>query len=480
MRPSASAKMRSRATFAASCAGASGPSSGRPPRRARGGRRRSPPPGLRPPPRRLRSPAGSVLAQAAASFSSGKVRVLHSRSFPSFRERSSRWAPTRLFFRPRSGFEVHTMTMNEQLQNEIEQMLHDRSPDVEVVLAERAATGPRARVHRPPAGRRHALCERVSRDAQRRCASATRSRCPRRASSGRWCAPTTTGASVGSRVDVRTIEPIDGRRHFTATCSSPPTTRASISSRTTGGCGSTTPPSAAAGWCSSPGEGAREQGNSGGRQARREGEGDRAGHAPGRDRGRAARRLPQDARRPPPGARRSRPRHRRLHRVDGDRRRLDEVPGRASAPSRAGRGAGRRHRPGRADRRDAAEEPEPEIEWDWFHDTRARRRDAGQLQPHRRPDRQAGAAPADPRGRALDDVRRVRRPRRRDRDRHRAAGRPPLRVRRPRPHGGDPARLGEGAGRALRAGQPHQGRDHRGARPRARARRSCCRAAPTS
>ncbi len=81
---------------------------------------------------------------------------------------------------------------------------------------------------------------------------------------------------------------------------------------------------------------------------------------------------------------------------------------------------------------EVSEEPEPEIEWDWFNDWRARRRDAGQLQPHRGPDRQAGAAPAHQRGRALDDVRGVRRPRRRDRDRDRPAGRPPLRVRRPR------------------------------------------------
>ena len=147
-------------------------------------------------------------------------------------------------------------------------------------------------------------------------------------------------------------------------------------------------------------------------------------------------------------------------------------PPEVAAGRRAGRAAGR----GRAA---ARSEPEPEIEWDWFSRRHAGRRHARELQPHRRPDRQAGAAPAHQRGRALDDVRRVRRPRGRDRDRHRPAGRPPLRVRRPRPDGGDPARLGEGAGRALRAGQPHQGRHHRGAHARARARRSCCRAAPT-
>ena len=53
------------------------------------------------------------------------------------------------------------------------------------------------------------------------------------------------------------------------------------------------------------------------------------------------------------------------------------------------------------------------------------RRDAGQLRPHRRADRQAGDPAADPRGRARDDVRGVRRPRERGRDRHRPAGRRP-------------------------------------------------------
>ena len=72
--------------------------------------------------------------------------------------------------------------------------------------------------------------------------------------------------------------------------------------------------------------------------------------------------------------------------------------------------------------------------------------------------------PADSRGRARDDVRRVHRPRQRGRDRHRpAGGRPQQRARRPRQGRGAAAALRAGRRRALRAGLADQGRDHRGA-----------------
>ncbi len=93
-----------------------------------------------------------------------------------------------------------------------------------------------------------------------------------------------------------------------------------------------------------------------------------------------------------------------------------------------------------------------------------RGRDAGQLRPHRRADREAGDPAADPRGGARDDVRRVHRPRRRGRHRHRPAdGRPPEHPRRPRQGRGAAARPRAGRRRALRAGLAHQGRDPRGA-----------------
>ena len=206
----------------------------RPPRRAPGGPRRSPPTGLRPPPRRPRSPAGSVLARAGASFSSGDSRVLHSRSFQSF-ESGRRGGPQPAsFFALDRDSRCRYDRSNEQLQNEIEQMLHDRSPDVEVVLAERAAPGLVRVFIDHPGGRRHSTCASASAATWRRCASATRSRCRHPASSARWCVRTTTSAWSGRQVDVRTVEPIDGRRHFTARAASTPTTRASISSRTAG------------------------------------------------------------------------------------------------------------------------------------------------------------------------------------------------------------------------------------------------------
>ena len=94
----------------------------------------------------------------------------------------------------------------------------------------------------------------------------------------------------------------------------------------------------------------------------------------------------------------------------------------------------------------------------------ARGRDARQLRPHRRADGKTGHLPADSRGRARDDVRRVHRPRHRGRDRDRpAGGRPQQRARRPRQGRGAAAALRAGRRRALRAGLAHQGRHHRGA-----------------
>jgi ribosome maturation factor RimP len=105
--------------------------------------------------------------------------------------------------------------MNEQLQNEIEQMLHDRSPDVEVVLAERAGPGLVRVFIDHPQGVDIALCERVSRDL-----SPLRERFALEVSSPGverpLVRPDHYRRAVGSKVDVRTVEPIDGRRHFTA------------------------------------------------------------------------------------------------------------------------------------------------------------------------------------------------------------------------------------------------------------------------
>jgi ribosome maturation factor RimP len=107
------------------------------------------------------------------------------------------------------------MTMNEQLQNEIEQMLHDRSPDVEVVLAERAGPGLVRVFIDHPQGVDTDLCERVSRDL-----GPLRERYALEVSSPGverpLVRPDHYRRAVGRKVDVRTVEPIDGRRHFTA------------------------------------------------------------------------------------------------------------------------------------------------------------------------------------------------------------------------------------------------------------------------
>jgi ribosome maturation factor RimP len=94
-------------------------------------------------------------------------------------------------------------------------MLHDRSPDVEVVLAERAGPGLVRVFIDHPQGVDIALCERVSRDL-----SPLRERFALEVSSPGverpLVRPDHYRRAVGSKVDVRTVEPIDGRRHFTA------------------------------------------------------------------------------------------------------------------------------------------------------------------------------------------------------------------------------------------------------------------------
>ena len=98
-------------------------------------------------------------------------------------------------------------------------------------------------------------------------------------------------------------------------------------------------------------------------------------------------------------------------------------------------------------------------------DRRARRH-ARRLRPHRRPDRQAGDPPADPRGRARHDVRRVPGPRRRADHRHRPAVRLALHARAAaRARRGAAAQVRAGRQRALRARRPHQGRHHRRLEP---------------
>jgi ribosome maturation factor RimP len=107
------------------------------------------------------------------------------------------------------------MTTNEQLQSEIEAMLHDRSPGVEVVLAERTAPGLVRVVIDHPEGVDLDLCERVSRDL-----GPLRERYALEVSSPGverpLVRPDHYRRAVGRKVDVRTVEPIDGRRHFTA------------------------------------------------------------------------------------------------------------------------------------------------------------------------------------------------------------------------------------------------------------------------
>jgi ribosome maturation factor RimP len=107
------------------------------------------------------------------------------------------------------------MRINPTIQTEIEQMLHDRSPDVEVVLAEQPAAGVVRVVIDHPGGVDLELCERVTRDL-----APLRERFALEVSSPGverpLVRPDHYRRVVGSRVDVRTVEPIEGRRHFAA------------------------------------------------------------------------------------------------------------------------------------------------------------------------------------------------------------------------------------------------------------------------
>jgi ribosome maturation factor RimP len=101
------------------------------------------------------------------------------------------------------------------LQHEIESTLATRVPDVEVVLAERPSPGQLRVVIDRPGGVDLDLCEQVSREL-----SPLRERYALEVSSPGVERPLVRPAhyrrAVGSRVDVRTVTPIDGRRHFTA------------------------------------------------------------------------------------------------------------------------------------------------------------------------------------------------------------------------------------------------------------------------
>jgi ribosome maturation factor RimP len=99
------------------------------------------------------------------------------------------------------------------LQNEIEDILGDRVPEVEVVLAERVSPSLVRVVIDREAGVDVALCELVTREL-----SAIRDRYGLEVSSPGLDRPLTKPQHfrrvVGSTVDVRTVDPIDGRRHF--------------------------------------------------------------------------------------------------------------------------------------------------------------------------------------------------------------------------------------------------------------------------
>ena len=133
-----------------------------------------------------------------------------------------------------------------------------------------------------------------------------------------------------------------------------------------------------------------------------------------RARGRAARRVQEDAGRVPP-------RDRRARRRSGDFRVFSiELPAghRGAAARRGARARARGARAARGGDRRASHTliSDDDLDIDWSRGPRgadqARGRHAGELRPHRRADREAGDPAADPRGRARDDVRRVHRPRR--------------------------------------------------------------------
>ena len=107
------------------------------------------------------------------------------------------------------------MNHTTRIQHDIESTLATRVPDVEVVLAERAGPGLVRVVIDHPDGVDTDLCERVSREL-----APIRERYALEVSSPGVERPLVRPQHyrrvVGRRVDVRTVEPIDGRRHFTA------------------------------------------------------------------------------------------------------------------------------------------------------------------------------------------------------------------------------------------------------------------------
>ena len=131
------------------------------------------------------------------------------------------------------------------------------------------------------------------------------------------------------------------------------------------------------------------------------------------------------------------------------------------------------------------EPEEPEIDQEllaeYSRSDRRARRHAGRLRPHRRADRQAGDPPADPRGRARHDVRRVPGPRRRADHRHRPAVRLALHARAAaRARRGAAAEVRAGRQRALRARRARSRPSSPTSRTRRRARASSSRAARPS
>ena len=108
------------------------------------------------------------------------------------------------------------MGRSAELMQQIESTLRDRVPEVEVLLAEQASPGlVRVTIDRP-GGVDLDLCERVTREL-----SAIRERYALEVSSPGierpLVKPEHYRQAVGSRVQVRTEQPLEGRRQFTGT-----------------------------------------------------------------------------------------------------------------------------------------------------------------------------------------------------------------------------------------------------------------------
>jgi ribosome maturation factor RimP len=108
------------------------------------------------------------------------------------------------------------MGRSAELTQQIESTLRDRVPEVEVLLAEQASPGlVRVTIDRP-GGVDIDLCERVTREL-----SAIRERYALEVSSPGierpLVKPEHYRQAVGSRVQVRTEQPVEGRRQFTGT-----------------------------------------------------------------------------------------------------------------------------------------------------------------------------------------------------------------------------------------------------------------------